>query len=135
MVSAVSNFKGFIAFVIIFLLIQQSFAAFMPMNCDDLKGASVARQENNSHMISHVHEHKAQSKDKIAFQHECDICDPSICRCNEKGGCFGSSLSMTIQQFNHEYMLFVDHAKRFSSPEQHSGSGINTHPFRPPITI
>lgn len=75
MASTVSKFKGFIVFAMILLLSQQSFADFFPMNCDDMNNASVALQENHSHMTSQMDmlDHKSSSKGKMASHEECDI--------------------------------------------------------------
>lgn len=135
MVSPVSNFKGFIVLVMILLLTQQSFAAFMPMNCEGMKGASVAAQEKNSNKTPKMHEHNSVSNDKMAFHEECDICDSKDCRCDEMGGCFTSYFSTIAQKSNYEYMFYVDHGKRFLSPDEHPDSGVYLHPFRPPISI
>ncbi|MGB1200281.1 MAG: hypothetical protein ACPG5R_01875 [Cognaticolwellia aestuarii] len=131
--NAVFNFKGFVVLVMILLLTQQSFAAFMPMNCDDMKETTVVHQANTTHIPAQMHEHNSQSKDHMAFHEACDICDSIDCHCGEMGGCFGSYLSTTTQKSNNEHMLFVDHGKRFLSLDQYPDSGVYLHPFRPPI--
>tara|TARA_R110002050_G_scaffold265306_4_gene406354 strand:- start:1519 stop:1941 length:423 start_codon:yes stop_codon:yes gene_type:complete len=139
MASTVSKFKGFMVFAMILLLSQQSFADFFPMNCDDMKNASVALQESHSHMNSHMTsqmdmlDHHSSSKGKMASHEECDICDSNDCPCGEMGRCLSSFLA-AAQFINHEYILFVDNGQRFLSPDEHSHSGNYLHPFRPPIS-
>lgn len=136
MASTVSKFKGFIVFAMILLLTQQSFADFFPMNCDNMKNASVALQEGHSHMTSQMDmlDHKSSSKGKMASHEECDICDTNDCRCGEMGRCLSSSLA-AAQFINQKYILFVDNGQRFLSPDEYSNSGNYLHPFRPPISI
>ena len=60
--NAVFNFKGFVVLVMILLLTQQSFAAFMPMNCDDMKETTVVHQANTTHIPAQMHEHNYTKK-------------------------------------------------------------------------
>lgn len=134
MVSTVFKFKGFVVFVMILLLAQQSFAALMPMNCDDMKNASGIVQDNRSHMTSKMHEDKSLSKAKMAHHHdECDVCDSNACKCSDMGLCIGSPLLTTSQTIENEYTLFVDHGKRFIAKDESPHSGIHLHLYRPPI--
>lgn len=135
MVIKVFNFKRFGVLVIILLLSQQSFAALLPMNCDDMKDASVVLQENNSHMSSQLHEHNSLIKDNLSSHDECDVCDSNHCRCNSVGLCLGSTLTIVSQLPKEQHVLFVDHGKRFLSLDESPDSGIALHPYRPPILI
>ncbi|MDX2370675.1 MAG: hypothetical protein QNK36_20110 [Colwellia sp.] len=133
MVITVFNFKGFGVFVMILLLSQQSFAAFFPMNCDDMQENSVVSQVENSHMPSQMHEHNATSQDSMSSHEKCDVCDSGDCLCDTLGLCLGSTHTIASQQLNDQHALFVDHGKRFIYPDESLYSGIALHPYRPPI--
>ena len=135
MVSTVSNFKGLIALVMILLLTQQSFAAFFPMNCDDMKDISIVQKDNQSHMTSAMHQHNSKSQDKMSSHEKCDVCDSGDCRCSTMALCLSSTYTIVSQQLNDQHALFVDHGKRFIFPDESPDSGIELHPFRPPISI
>lgn len=134
MVITVFNFKNFVVLVIILLLSQQSFAAFITMNCNNMKDVSVVLQEHNTDMTSQMHDHNSQSKDTKAHE-KCDVCDSSDCNCGKMSRCINSAISTTPQTINHEYTLYLDHGKRFISEDEYPGSGVYLHPFRPPIFI
>jgi len=135
MVSTVFNFKGYIVLVMVLLLSQQSFAALLPMNCDDMKEVSIALTENNSHMTSQMHEHNSPSKDKMSSHEKCDVCDSGDCRCSTVGLCLSSTHAIASQALNDQHVLFVDHGKKFISSDESPDSGIALHPYRPPIFI
>lgn len=135
MVSTVFKFKSYIVLVMILLLSQQSFAALLPMNCDDMKNASVVHTENNSHMTSQMHDHNSASKDSMSSHEKCDVCDSGDCRCSTMALCLSSTYTIVSQQLNDQHALFVDHGKRFIFPDESPDSGIELHPFRPPISI
>lgn len=135
MVNTVFNFKGYIVFVMILLLSQQSFAAFFPMNCDDMKDASIVQTDNNSHMTSKIHMNKSQSQDKMSSHEKCDVCDSGECQCDTLGLCFGTTNTIAAQQLNVQHVLFTDLGKRFITSEESPDSGVSLHPFRPPISI
>lgn len=133
--SAVFTFKGYVVLVMILLLSQQSFAALLPMNCDDMKNASIVLTENNPHMTASIHEHNSSSPDKMSAHEKCDVCDSGDCRCNTVGLCLSSMHTIASQQLNDQHALFEDHGKRFIFPDESPDSGIALHPFRPPISI
>jgi len=139
MVSTVFNFKGYIVFVMLLLLSQQSFAAFFPMNCDDMKDTLIVQKENQSHVNSHItssmHEHNSPSKDKMSSHEKCDVCDSGDCQCSMIGLCLGSTHTAVSQQLHVQHLLFVDLGKRFISSNESPYSGITLHPYRPPILI
>ena len=137
MVNMVSDFKGFIAVVIILLFTQQSFAAYMPMNCDGMKNTTIVSSDNDSHVTSKMtmHDHDSLSKDKKYSHEECNVCNSGDCICGEMGGCFGSTISTSVQALEQRYTLFVDHGNRFISQDEYPDSGVYLHPFRPPIHI
>lgn len=139
MESLVFKFKGFIGLVIILLLTQQSFADFMPMNCDDTKDHHTAMETHSTQvspqMNMNMHDHDSQSKVSMGSNVECDVCDSSDCRCSEFTRCLSSSVSITAQAMNLDYALFVSHGKRFISSDEYPDPGNYLHPFRPPISI
>ena len=133
----VSDFKGFIAVVIILLFTQQSFAAYMPMNCDDMKNTSIVSSDKESHLTSKVtmKDHESLSKVKMSSHEECNVCNSGECICGEMGGCSGSTISTSAQAKEQSYTLFVDHGNRFISQDEYPDSGVHLQPFRPPIHI
>lgn len=139
MVSTVFNFKGYIVLVMILLLSQQSFAALFPMNCNDMKDTLIVQKENQSHVNSHIsssmHEHNSPSIDKMSSHEKCDVCDSGDCQCSMIGLCLGSTHIVVSQQLYVHHVLFIDLGKRFIYTNESPYSGINIHPFRPPITI
>jgi hypothetical protein len=135
MVNAVFKFKGYIAFIMILLLSQQSFAAFFPMNCDEMNDTLIVLTENDSHMTSSIHEHIQSSKDEMSSHEKCDVCDSGDCRCTTVSLCLSSIHTITSQQLNAQHILFVDHGKRFIFTDKSPNYGTALHPFRPPISI
>lgn len=139
MESLVFKFKGFIGLVIILLLTQQSFAAFMPMNCDDTKDHHSTIETHSTQvspqMNMNMHDHDSQSKVNIGSHEGCDVCDSSDCRCSKFTRCLSSYVPITAQAMNLDYALFVSHGKRFISSDEYPDSGNYLHPFRPPISI
>lgn len=135
MVRTVLNYKGYIVLVMILLLSQQSFAALLPMNCDDMKAVSIELTENNSHMSSTMHEHDSQIKDKLPSHEKCDVCDSGSCLCTTMGLCLGSSHVVASQLLYDDHILFIDLGNRFITSEESPDSGVSLHPFRPPISI
>ena len=135
MVSTVSNFKGFIVFVMLLLLSQQSFAAFFPMNCDDMNDISIVQKDNQSHMTSEMHQHNSKSQDKMSSHEKCDVCDSDDCQCSMIGLCLGSTPTAVSQQLHVQHVLFIDLGKRFIFSNESPDSGIALHPFIPPISI
>lgn len=139
MVSTVLNFKGYIVFVMLLLLSQQSFAAFCPMNCDDMKDNSIVQKDNQSHVSSHMtaamHQHNSKSQDKMSSHEKCGVCDSGDCQCIMIGLCLGSTHTAVSQQLHVHHVLFIDLGKRFIFSNESPHSGINIHPFRPPITL
>ena len=133
MVITVFNFKGFGVFVMILLLSQQSFAAFFPMNCDDMQEKTVVSHVKNSHMSSQMHEHNATSQDSMSSHEKCDVCDSDSCRCTTVGLCFGSSHTIVSQLPNDLHVLLVDIGQKYMSLDESLDSGIALHPYRPPI--
>ncbi|MFT7006959.1 MAG: hypothetical protein ACJAXJ_001471 [Colwellia sp.] len=129
MVITVFNFKGFGVFVMILLLSQQSFAAFFPMNCDDMQEKTVVSHVKNSQM----HEHNATSQDSMSSHEKCDVCDSDSCRCTTVGLCFGSSHTIVSQLPNDLHVLLVDIGEKYMSLDESLDSGIALHPYRPPI--
>jgi len=135
MVSTVPNFKGFIVFVMLLLLSQQSFAAFFPVNCDDMKEISIVQKDNQYHMTSSMHQHNSKSQVKMSSHEKCDVCDSGDCQCSMIGLCLGSTHTAVSQQLHVQHVLFIDLGKRFISSNESPDSGIALHPFRPPISI
>lgn len=133
MVRTVFNFKGYIMLVIILLQSQQSIAALLPMNCDDMKNSQVISQVNNTHMTSQMHEHNSPSQEHMSSHDKCDTCNLDDCRCSDIGLCFSSSSTMTSQSINGQHVSFIDFGKKFISSVEFPISGIALHPFRPPI--
>ncbi len=137
MVQTVFNFKGYIMLVIILLQSQQSIAALLPMNCDDMKNSQVISQVNNTHMSSHMssqmNEHNSPSQEHMSSHDKCDACNLDDCRCSDIGLCFSSSSTMTSQSINGQHVSFIDVGKKFVSSDEFPNSGIALHPFRPPI--
>ena len=133
----VFKFKALIGVVMILLLTQQSFAAFMPMNCDDTKELHTTMETHSSQVSPQMNmlDHDSQSKVSMGSHDECDVCDSSDCRCSEFTRCLGSSVSLTAQVMNLDYALFVSNGKRFISSDEYPDSGNYLHPFRPPISI
>lgn len=129
------QFRLVIIGVMILLLMQPSFAAFLPMNCDDHNPSRI-----NAHAVlpdmttHHQHESVAASSDKTSpAHHECETCGSSDCRCCDLGRCLGSSLSPTSQAVEQNHVLFIDHGNRFNSPDEYPDAGIHLLPYRPPI--
>ena len=135
MISTVFKFKGYIVFVMLLLLSQQSFAAFFPMTCDGMKDASIGQTEHSSHMTSKMDMSNPQSQDKMTSHAKCDICDSGECQCSEFTRCLSSSVSIAAQVMNLDYALFVSHGKRFISSDEYPDSGNYLPPFRPPVSI
>ena len=133
MVRTVFNFKGYIMLVIILLQSQQSLAALLPMNCDDMKNSQVISQVNNTHMTSQMHENNPQSQDHMSSHEKCDVCNLADCQCSNMGLCFGSLYTSVSQTLNERHILFVDLGNKFISSDEFPISGIALHPFRPPI--
>lgn len=133
MVQTVFNFKGYIMLVIILLQSQQSIAALLPMNCDDMKNSQVISQVNNTHMTSHMHEHNSPSQEQMSSHEKCDACNSVDCQCSNMGLCFSSLYTPVSQSLNERHILFVDLGNKFISSDEFPISGIALHPFRPPI--
>lgn len=148
MVRTVFNLKGYIMLLMILLQSQQSIAALLPMNCDDMKNEQIISQENNTHMASHVHENNPSSQEQMSSHvhennpssqeqmssHEkCDACNSGDCQCSTKGLCFSSSYTLVPQTLIERHILFVDLGNKFISSDEFPISGIALHPFRPPI--
>ena len=145
MVNMLSNFKGFIAVVIILLFTQQSFAAYVPMNCDDMKNATIVSSivslivssSNYSHLTAQMtlYGHYSFSKDKKSSHEECNVCNSGDCTCNERGGCLSATISTSTQTIKQMYTLFADHGNRYTYQEEYPDSGVYLHLFKPPIHI
>tara|TARA_R110001583_G_scaffold11560_7_gene52074 strand:- start:3486 stop:3911 length:426 start_codon:yes stop_codon:yes gene_type:complete len=137
MVNMLSNFKGFIAVVIILLFTQQSFAAYVPMNCDDMKNATIASSYNYSHLTAQMTQYGQYSfsKDKNSSHEECNVCNSGDCTCNERGGCLSATISISTQTIKQMYTLFADHGNRYTYQEECPNSGVYLHLFKPPIHI
>jgi len=131
------KFKGFIGFVMILLLTQQSFTALISMNCADTNGSHAMMQTHNLQVTSPMNmlDHNSQSNVKMGSHEKCNVCDASDCRCNEFTQCLGATLSIVAQVINLDYVLFVSHGKRFISSDEYPDPGNYLHPFRPPILI
>ena len=132
MVGTVSNFKAYIMLVMILLQSQQSIAALLPMNCDDINNVSIISQVNNPDMTSQMHEHNATSQEQVSSHDKCDTCNLDDCRCSDIGLCFSSSYTMASQSINGHHVSFIDVGKNFISSDEFPISGIALHPFRPP---
>ena len=133
MVTTVFNFKGYIMLVMILLQSQQSIAALLPMNCDDMNNAQIISQVDNVHMTSQMHEHNSPSQEQTSSHEKCDVCNSSDCQCSTMGLCFGSSYPMASQSINGQHVSFIDVGNKFISSDKFPISGIALHPFRPPI--
>lgn len=133
MVRTVFNFKGYIMLVIILLQSQQSIAALLFMNCDDMKNSQVISQVNNTHMTSQMHEHNTPSQEQMSSHEKCDACNSVDCQCSNMGLCFSSLYTPVPQSLNERHILFVDLGNKFISSDDFPISGIALHPFRPPI--
>jgi len=132
-----SIFKSTIVVVILLLFTQQSIAAYAPMKCDDMKIAMMVSSDKNSHSTSQMtmYGHDSLSKDKNHSHEECEICDSSDCICGEIGSYFSSTISISAQDIQPRYTLFVDNGNKFISQDSSPNSGVYLNLFRPPIHI
>lgn len=130
-----SDFKCSIVVVIILLFSQQSFAAYAPMKCDNMKNETIVSSDKDSHSTSQMtmHDHGSVSKDKNSSHNNCDACNSADCLCGDMGSCFGSTTS--TQTTEQKYMLFTDLGSRFVSHDEYPDSGVYMNLFRPPIHI
>jgi len=129
------NFKCYIVVIVILLFTQQSFAAYAPMKCDNMKNETIVSSDKDSHSTSQMtmHDHGSVSKDKNSSHKNCDACNSADCLCGDMGSCFGSTTS--TQTTEQKYMLFTDLGNRFLSQDEYPDSGVYINLFRPPIHI
>jgi hypothetical protein len=136
------KFKAFIAVVIILLLTQQNFAAYMPMKCDGMKTPTILNQDKDPQLTINmtIHDHDSPSNDSpsndIASSHdECDVCNSGDCKCGKMGSYFGSTITTSAQGIDQSFILFVDYGNKLISQDEYPDAGFYLHPFRPPIYI
>jgi len=136
-VSMLSNLKCSIAIIITLLFTQQSFAAYEPMKCDNMKSETAVTSDKNSHLTSIIsmHKHGSTSKNNISSHKKCDDCSSGDCLCGDMGSCFSSTASISAQTTEQKYMLFTSQENSFSIQKEYPNSGVHLNLFRPPIHI
>ena len=135
-VSMLSIFKSLLVVILVLFFIEQSYANYTPINCEDMKKSTIVSSEKSSHVNTQMaHGHNTMLEENQSSHAECDTCNDVGCICPNIGGCFGSNTSASAHPIEENFIHFADNGHRFLTQNEHPDTGVYLHLFKPPIHI